>query len=267
MQVEILRSSRPYRSVLSDQIRGPCVPAVLRPKCPKKKYQCPTTKSLAKRPLSSHSTLSRYRTHLNPVIFEITSMEGSRSDKRSPQHDVSYRGVRRRSWGRYVSEIRIPGTKTRIWLGSFVSAEMAARAYDAAAFFLRGNSATLNFPELASCLPRPDSASRRDIQRAAAKAAAKENFARHVSDRAEAETDSVCMSGAFWEPDEDVLSFFEDAKEAPLHSPHRFEPKDGFLTPFDIGNYDSAIGNDNVGLDAWWDDGGCNALMTWNCFL
>lgn len=83
-----------------------------------------------------------------------------------------FRGVRKRSWGRYVSEIRLPGQKTRIWLGSFASPEMAARAYDSAAFFLKGASAYLNFPELVHSLPRPLSSSRRDIQSAAAKAAA-----------------------------------------------------------------------------------------------
>jgi hypothetical protein len=70
-------------------------------------------------------------------------MDGGRESKK-------YKGVRLRKWGKWVSEIRLPNSRERIWLGSYNAPEKAARAFDAAFVCLRGSGAAgadLNFPD------------------------------------------------------------------------------------------------------------------------
>uniref|UniRef100_A0A6M2E6D2 AP2/ERF domain-containing protein n=1 Tax=Populus davidiana TaxID=266767 RepID=A0A6M2E6D2_9ROSI len=113
----------------------------------------------------------------SPSSNEKVLLAASRPKKRAgrrifkeTRHPI-FRGVRKRNGDKWVCELREPNKKSRIWLGTYPTPEMAARAHDVAALAFRGKSACLNFADSAWRLPAPISNEAKDIRRAASEAA------------------------------------------------------------------------------------------------
>ncbi|KAK9063280.1 hypothetical protein SSX86_017150 [Deinandra increscens subsp. villosa] len=96
---------------------------------------------------NGRSSSDGYNNQNPPVTISISPFQLPAIEKSESADRKHYRGVRQRPWGKFAAEIRDPSKKgARVWLGTYDTAVEAARAYDTAAFKLRGNKAILNFP-------------------------------------------------------------------------------------------------------------------------
>ncbi|KAL1316833.1 hypothetical protein HN51_068975 [Arachis hypogaea] len=100
-------------------------------------------------------------------------VNNSASSSSTTNNNKKLKGVRRRKWGKWVSEIRVPGTQERLWLGTYATPEAAAVAHDVAVYCLKKPSSLekLNFPDTLSsyhhCLQQREDLSPRSVQKVA----------------------------------------------------------------------------------------------------
>ncbi|CAK8532564.1 unnamed protein product [Lathyrus sativus] len=139
------------------------------------------------------------------------------------RHPV-YRGVRKRNLDKWVCEMREPNKKTKIWLGTYPTVEMAARAHDVAALALRGRNACLNFADSAWRLPVPTSTTTKDIQKAAAEAAEafrpdKTLLTNDIDTAVAAATEEQLMFGLEEEEEEEEVNIPKSLRNMALLSP------------------------------------------------
>ncbi|CAL5185116.1 unnamed protein product [Lathyrus oleraceus] len=129
-----------------------------------------TSDPVSSTPSSSYNTSSSSSDWEIRLAASCPKKRAGRKIFKETRHPV-YRGVRKRNLDKWVCEMREPNKKTRIWLGTFPTAEMAARAHDVAAMALRGRYACLNFADSVWRLPIPATSDTKDIQKAATEAA------------------------------------------------------------------------------------------------
>lgn len=161
--------------------------------------------------------------HVNEIRFRSDPAQG-RSEKPesltkalpSPASNPAgdrrkWRGVRLRKWGKWAAEIRDPTRRTRLWLGTFETAEEAAMAYDNAAISLRGPNAQTNFLRPPAPEPLVTSVSGEEDDELSQKSQSLRSptsvlrFQTHEEPEQGKKREKCCNDGVDWKPAEQVM--------------------------------------------------------------
>ncbi|KAI3524843.1 hypothetical protein L1887_03509 [Cichorium endivia] len=159
--------------------------------------------------------------------------------------DAKYKGVRKRKWGKWVSEIRLPNSRERIWLGSYNTPEKAARAFDAALYCLRGSTAKFNFPDQPPDIPGGTSLPPSEIQAAAARFANSQPAPSFNCTTTEENSSSSSSSDDSPSPSISDAAFQTDQGETWTS---QLDPTSPFLNDFTYMNLDDHCSTTNTGV-------------------